>query len=160
MQRVLLSFPFVVSWGLFADASTEFISVNWQNLTALVVLSITLLFLVTKYLPDLVKSNAKERGDALQAQADQAKAFANAAALQTEASVKATSAATAEATKAMAGMHGDFVATLDKMHERYHNDNTAIVDAVGALAQHCAATNGTGATIHALRKQREEERGK
>jgi hypothetical protein len=133
---------------LFADASTEFISVNWQNFTALVVLSITLLFLVTKYLPDIVKANAT-------ALTTQAQHFAEAARLQTEASVKATSTASIEATKAMATMHGCFTATLDKMHERYHADNTAIVDAIGAMAQHCAATNGA-ATIHALRKQREE----
>ena len=134
---------------LFADVSTEFISVNWQNFTALVVLSITLLFLVTKYLPDIVKANAT-------ALVTQAQHFAEAARLQTEVSVKATSTASVEATKAMATMHGGFTATLDKMHERYHADNTAIVDAIGAMAQHCAATNRSGATIHALRKQREE----
>jgi hypothetical protein len=159
MQRALISLPFAISCWLFADASTEFISVNWQNLTALVVLSITLLFLVTKYLPDLIKSNSIERTEALKVQADQAKVFAQAAQQQTEASVRATATASAEATKAIATMHEGFTSTLDKMHGRYHDDNTAIVDAISSLAQHCAST-GNGATIHTLRRQREEEHGK
>ena len=149
MHNALLITPFAVALALFGEMGTEFISIQWQQLTALAAVIIVLLWLVIKLVPNMIDSQAK-----------QSTMFSASSQAQTEASVRATAAASAEATKAMAAMHDSFNATLDRMHARYHDDNTAIVDAVNALAQHCAASRGDGATIHAVRRQREEDHGK
>ena len=140
--------PLVFSFALFAQGPSELISVNWQQLTALAALIVVLIFIIVKYLPDRDKADGKK-----------AETFAGASKEQTKSCVDAIALAAGKASDAAAAMSKHFTDTLDKMHERYHDDNTSIVDALNALAQNCAA-NGSGATIHALRKQREEEHGK
>jgi len=140
----LFTLPATLACLLFAEGGTsnEFISIRWEQLTALAALIFVLGFIVTKVVPEAFRQIT-----------EQSRVFAAASQAQTDSSVKATSEASAKATAAISQMHINFVETLDKMAVRYHDDTTQLADAVAELAKSCAVNCGSGATVHSLRQQ-------
>lgn len=125
--KALMMFPFAFAWVLFAEGIAGN-PADWSQITALGAVIVVLLFLVIKHLPDVQAKFVSL-----------SETFAKASQGQTEAAVKATSGALSKSAETMAQMQQCFITTLDKMAERYHNDNQTMAAAITELSRTCAS---------------------
>jgi len=117
VTKLLVGFAFLGALALFAEGEnviqTDF---PYANMTALTIVAVVLVFIVTKMLPDLHGKITQAIGEVAKQGAQQSSIFA--------ATVK--------------DLEQSFTAVLDKMHERSHEDQTALASALMTLAAQCA----------------------
>ena len=114
----------------------------WGNLTALGIVAVVCVFVITKMVPGLHEKFVTQSDVFAKALINQSEAFANSLRTQSEVFSKSLTQQSESFATSAASSHKSYTDLINVMHERWHADISNLANAVTGLRVHCATKTG------------------